>query len=299
MTDEALRDELAPHLPGKTLYCGYPDGPMPDVTMLAVVKLVPGLLEMLPNLKLVQKLGAGVDGIVGDGSFPEHLRLTRLRPDAPADEIAEYCLAYVLRFQRNMPMHEVSAVNREWEPIAPRRANETTVAVLGLGHIGSRTAILFAHLGFHVIGWSRTPKTINYVDCRHGMDCLDPILEEADYVVSILPSTGETRALFDAGRFSGMKPGAVLINAGRGDLIVDADLIAALDQGRPGHAVLDVFPQEPLPKIHKFWDHPKITVTPHVSGWHLGDGIKDVAENYLRLCEGKELLNEVDPQRGY
>ena len=171
--------------------------------------------------------------------------------------------------------------------------------MLGLGHIGSRTATLFAHLGFHVIGWSRTPKTISGVDCRHGMDCLDPILGEADYVVSILPSTGETRALFNAGRFSGMKPGAVLINAGRGDLIVDADLIAALDQGRPGHAVLDVFPQEPLPKIHKFWDHPKITVTPHVSGWHLGDGIKDVAENYLRLCEGKELLNEVDPQRGY
>ncbi|MGI9351585.1 MAG: 2-hydroxyacid dehydrogenase [Rhizobiaceae bacterium] len=299
MTDEGLREELAPFLPGKTLYYGYPDKPMPDVTMLAVVKLMPGLLEMLPNLKLVQKLGAGVDGIVGNGKFPSNLRLARLRPDAPADEIAEYCLAYVLRFQRNMPLHETSALDREWMPVPPRRAFETTVAVLGLGHIGARIAKLFTHLGFHVIGWSRTQKTIHGVECHCGTEALDPILSDADYVVSILPSTNETIGLFHAERLAGMKAGAVFINAGRGDLIVDEDLVAALNAGRPAHAILDVFPQEPLPKTHKFWNHPCITVTPHVSGWHLGDGIKDVAENYLRLCEGRELLNEVDPRRGY
>ena len=167
----------------------------------------------------------------------------RLRPDAPAHEIAEYCVAYVLRDQRNLRFHDDKATQNAWQQKAPRRTPDTCVGVLGLGHIGSRTAHYFAALGFRVIGWSRSPKTIEGVDCRHGDAALAELLPDCDYIASVLPSTPNTRDLFDADRLSSLKPGAVLINVGRGDLIVEEDLISALDAGSLGGAVLDVLPQ--------------------------------------------------------
>ncbi|MEY8840145.1 NAD(P)-dependent oxidoreductase, partial [Cribrihabitans sp. XS_ASV171] len=111
--------------------------------------------------------------------------------------------------------------------------------------------------------------------------------------------TPATRDLFDERMLARMKPGATLLNAGRGDLIDEEALIAALFAGRPGHAVLDVTRTEPLPQDSRLWTHPGVTITPHVSGWHLGDAMADVAENYRRLTEGAPLLHEVDRRRGY
>lgn len=299
MQEDDLRDFLAPHLPGIPIKCGIDGESMPDVVMLATVRLFPGVAKALPNLKLIQKLGAGVDGIVRDQSLPAHVRVARLRPDAPAHEIAEYCVAYVLRDQRNLRFHDDKATQNAWQQKAPRRTPDTCVGVLGLGHIGSRTAHYFAALGFRVIGWSRSPKTIEGVDCRHGDAALAELLPDCDYIASVLPSTPNTRDLFDADRLSSLKPGAVLINVGRGDLIVEDDLISALDAGSLGGAVLDVFRKEPLPSDHPFWSNDKITVTPHVSGWHLDGGLEDVAENYKRLVAGEELLHEVNRVEGY
>lgn len=303
MSEEALRDELAPLLPGVTIHAGFsnslPASPMDDVIMVAAITLHPGVVAALPNLELVQKLGAGVDGIVKDPSLRNGVRVTRLAPDAPADEIAQYCLAYVLRTQRNIDQHDRDATIGNWNQIAPKRNSETVVAVLGLGHIGARTARLFANVGFKVIGWSRSQKSINGVTCLSGMDTLEDIFAQADYVASILPSTPQTVDLVDAERLRAMKPTAILINAGRGDLIVETDLLEALDAGVLAGAVLDVFRTEPLPSRHPFWRHPKITVTPHVSGWHIDDGLKIVAENYRRLQSGEPLLHEIDRTRGY
>jgi glyoxylate/hydroxypyruvate reductase A len=115
----------------------------------------------------------------------------------------------------------------------------------------------------------------------------------------VLPSTAATRGLFDAGILAAMKPGAWLVNVGRGDLIVEADLVAGLDSGPLAGAILDVFREEPLPAAHPFWGHAKITITPHVSGWHLTGGLEEVAENYRRLKDGRPLLHEVDRDAGY
>lgn len=298
MTEQALRDEIAPLLPGVSILAGINDGDLSEVTMLTAVKLFPGVAAKLPNLQVVQKLGAGVDGIVRDPSLPPHVKVTRLRPNGPAQEIAEYCLAYVLREQRNMPAHEADTQNRDWVQIAPKINADTTVGILGLGQIGGRTASLFAHLGFRVLGWSRTEKTIDGVDCRGGMDALPGLISECDFVCSILPSTPDTIDLFDANLLARMKPGAIIINAGRGDLIVDEDLIAALDNGLGG-AVLDVFRAEPLPADHPFWSHEKVIITPHVSGWHAEEASADIAENYKRMVEGRPLQNEVDRNAGY
>ncbi len=299
MTENALRDLLTPLMPDVPIYCALDGCPREDIRMLAVVGLHPGMVERLPNLSLVQKLGAGVERILGDPALRDDILVARLAPETPANEIAEYCLGYVMRAQRNMMRHDAHAAARRWVPLAPVKNRETTVAVLGLGHIGARTARLFAALGFRTLGWSRTEKSLPDIECHAGRATLDGVLAQADYVASILPSTPETADLFDAARFAAMKPTATLINAGRGDLIVDADLVSALDAGALGAAVLDVFRQEPLPVDHPFWTHDRITVTPHVSGWHIDDGLVAVAENYRRLMSGEPLLHPVDRARGY
>lgn len=299
MTEADLATRLQPRLPGVRIHAGPDDGPLDDVIMIACPRLDPALVPRLPKLNLVQKLGAGVETMVSAPGLPDNVRVARLTAENAADEIAEYCLAYVLAAQRNMAAHRADAGRHHWHQIAPRPAEQTTVAVLGLGHIGGRTAGLFATLGFRVLGWSRSAKSIDGVECRQGPGALPELLAEADHVCAILPSTPDTRDLFDAGMLACMKPGAQLINCGRGDLIVDEDLLAALDAGRPGHAVLDVFRTEPLPDDHPFWRHSGITVTPHVSGWRVDDALLDVAENYLRLVDGRPLLNEVDRRCGY
>ncbi|MBY6058129.1 2-hydroxyacid dehydrogenase [Leisingera daeponensis] len=298
-TEEQLAEELRTAAPGADIRPISSPGNLEDITVLAVSALKSDLPARLPNLKLVQKLGAGVDTIVAHPGLAPHVRVARLRPLEPAHEIAEYCLAYVLRGQRNMLAHAASQSRSAWEPLAPGRPAETTVGVLGLGHIGGMTARLMRDMRFRVLGWSRSPKEIEGVNCRHGDAALHQMLDECDYVCSILPSTPATRRLMNAETLAAMKPGATLINAGRGDLVDESALVAALGKGRPGHAVLDVVSQEPLPADSPLWTHPQVTITPHVSGWHLGDALKDVVENYRRLEAGENLLHEVDRERGY
>lgn len=299
MEEQALKDILQPGLPDVDIFCGDPGDAAEQIIMLAAVKLFPDVVRGLPNLRLVQKLGAGVDGIVNDPDLHPEVKVARLRPDLPAHEIAEYCLTYVLQHQRNVCFHQDNQRQKRWQTRAPRKSASTTVAVLGLGHIGARTAQYFAAIGFRVLGWSRTEKILQGVDCRYGEHALEGLLAESDYVACILPSTSETKNLFNAERLSQLKAGAVLLNAGRGDLIVEQDLIQAINSGQIGGAVLDVFQTEPLPGDHLFWDHPAVTVTPHVSGWHLDDGLEDIAENYRRMVAGQPLLNQVNRQAGY
>ncbi|MEL0437170.1 2-hydroxyacid dehydrogenase [Phycobacter sp. K97] len=298
-SEEDLAAELRRLAPGADIRPASDPGNLDEITMLAVSNLRTDIAARLPNLQLVQKLGAGVETIVNHPTVAPHVRVTRLKPEEPAREIAEYCLAYVLREQRNLLHHAKAQSRAHWDPVEPKRTHLTTVGVLGLGHIGGLTARLMARLGFQVHGWSRTEKAIEGVTCHHGSDALPEMLGQCDYVCAILPSTPDTRGLMNAEMLAAMKPGAVLINAGRGDLIDEAALIAALDKGTPGHAVLDVLCTEPLPEDDPLWRHPAVTITPHVSGWHLGDALGDVVENLRRLTSGEALLHEVDRARGY
>ncbi len=299
MSDESLQQEVLAILPGTDVRIYQNMGDPRQIEMAAVTRLRPDLATQLPNLKLIQKLGAGVETMVGNPDVPAHVRITRLKPDAPAQEMAEFCLAYILREQRNMRFHDTRQAERAWDPVAPRITPQTVVGVLGLGHIGTRTANMIAGVGFKVIGYSRSPKYIEGIACHHGADELLPMLAECDYVASVLPSTPETRGLVNREFLASMKEGAVLINVGRGDLVIEKDLLKSLDAGHLGHAVLDVVSAELLPEDNPLWSHPKVTVTPHVSGWHLGDALKDVAENYRRLKDGTPLLHEVNRARGY
>nr|WP_321251424.1 glyoxylate/hydroxypyruvate reductase A [uncultured Ruegeria sp.] len=299
ISDDDIAREIRRHHPDADVRTQDTIGDAADITMIALVGLRQDQPKRYPNLKLVQKLGAGVETIVSNPGLPDHVRITRLKPDAPAQGIAEWFLAYVLRRQRHMAIYEAAQRRAEWTPRAPGFSPDTVVGVLGLGHIGARTARMLRDVGFQVMGWSRSPKQIEGVTCLYGENMLPDLLGQCDHVCAILPSTPQTIGLFDETLLDAMKPESQLLNAGRGDLIDETALMAALDRGTPGHAVLDVTSQEPLPSDNPLWRHPQVTITPHVSGWHLGNALSDVGENFRRLTSGQPLLHEVDRARGY
>jgi len=213
--------------------------------------------------------------------------------------MAEYALAYVLQEQRHLRHYHRQQARSEWLHYPPRLAADTTVAVLGLGRIGRLVTRRFIDNGFQVVGWSRSPKSIDGVRCFAGADELAAALGRADYVISVLPSTPETRGIFDRALFGYFRPGAFFVNVGRGDLVDEAGLISALDDDCLAGAVLDVMSVEPLPPESPLWLHPRIQLTPHVSGYHLGDAVADIAENYRRLQNGEPLLHLIDRELGY
>ena len=150
-----------------------------------------------------------------------------------------------------------------------------------------------------MLGWSRSPRNLDNVVCFAGHEGLTQVLPLADYVISVLPSTPQTEHIFNYDLLQRFKPESLLINVGRGDLVNEPDLIRALDDGLLAGAVLDVMSIEPLPGDHPLWLHPQIQLTPHISGYHLGDAVLDIAENYRRLKNGEPLLHLVDRSKGY
>ena len=299
MEDEELQAILLKAYSQGDIRCAADPGNLDDIEMIAVSSYEIGEALRYPKLRLVQKIGAGVNGILEDDSLPASIQVARLKSDTPAHEMAEFSLACVLQEQRHLRHYRDNQSRWYWQALAPRQAHETTVAILGLGMIGNITAQRFVDNRFKVIGWSRTKKMLPGVECFHGEDQLAEVLKTADYIVSMLPSTPETVNLFNSETFPLLNPDATLINCGRGDLIDEADLIEALDKGLLAAAILDVMQTEPLTVNSPMWRHPKIVLTPHVSGWHLGDAVNDIAENLRRLESGEALLHLVNRELGY
>ena len=299
MKDEDLRAELLRHSPGQDIRIGTDPGNLVDIEMLTVSTYLPGEALKYPNLKLIQKTGAGVNNILDDHQLPDAIRVTRLQTNTSGTEMAEYALAYVLQEQRHLRQYHQHQARSEWVAYPPRKAGDTTVAVLGLGRIGVLVAQRFVANGFQVVGWSRSQKELADVGCFTGHPGLAQVLGMADYVVSVLPSTPETLHIFNHALLRQFKPNALLINVGRGDLVNEAELMQALDEGLLAGAILDVMSIEPLPSDNPLWLHPAVQLTPHVSGYHLGDAVLDIGENYRRLQSGEPLLHPVDRRRGY
>ncbi len=260
----------------------------------------PGALAALPRLEAIFSLAAGVDGLLADPTLPADLPLCRMVDPALAETMADYAQLAVLRVHRGFDGFARDQRTARWGKALPRRAREVGVAVLGLGEIGGVVARRLAGCGYRVTGWSRAPKSIANVATFAGFDALGATVEEAEIVIAILPATAATRDLFDAAFFRAMRPGAHFVNIGRGDQLVEGDLLDALDQGRLGGATLDVFKEEPLPAEHPFWRHPSILVTPHIAGSTLPEtGAAAVAAQLRRAAAGLPLRHVVDRGRGY
>ena len=299
MSDKDLKALISLHLPGVNIYCGPPDKVLDDVQMVIMIKFYDEYLKYLPNLRLIQKAGAGVETIFKGRSLPNHIKVCRMSSSTQAKEISQYCLAQVLSYQHNMWRYSQNQFDKKWEPYPLLRNKDTTVGVLGLGKIGKETATLFSSMDFKVCGWSKSPKNIPKVQTFIGSAGFKKILGLSNYVVSILPETPETVNLINKKNLANFKKNSVLINVGRGSLVVEDDLVLALDSGQLKGAVLDVTQTEPLPISHPFWEHPKITITPHVSGWNVDDVYKDLAENYLRLVSNAPIPDEINREKRY
>ncbi|MFZ1513732.1 MAG: glyoxylate/hydroxypyruvate reductase A [Tabrizicola sp.] len=243
--------------------------------------------------KAVLNLWAGVERIVGN---PTHTQpLTRMVDPGLTEGMVEWVVGHSLRHHLGMDRHIVNP-GHVWDPTCPPLARERPVTILGMGALGSACATALRALNFPVTGWSRTPKPGNL----HGEDGLRQALSTAQILITLLPKTPETENLLNADRLALLPKGAVILNPGRGPLIDDDALLAALDRGQIGHATLDVFRVEPLPQDHPYWTHPNVTVTPHIAAdTRAITSSKVIAENIRRGEAGEPLLHLVDRRLGY
>ncbi|SHI78190.1 NAD(P)-dependent oxidoreductase [Wenxinia saemankumensis] len=254
-------------------------------------------LQSAPKVKAVLSLWAGIESVIDD--VPPDVPLTRMVDDGLTEGMIEYVTGHVLRHHLGMDAHIVNP-GREWRPDAPPLARQRKVAILGLGALGAACGQALAALNFDVAGWSRTPKRVAGVSCHHGTEGFAAALDGAGIVVLLLPATPATERVLDAAALARLAPGAAVINPGRGALVDDAALLAALDSGQVRHATLDAFRTEPLPPGDPYWAHPKVTVTPHIaSETRAVTAARVIAENVRRAEAGEPLLHVVERGRGY
>lgn len=249
-------------------------------------------------LRAVFNFGAGVDALLALPGLPAELPIYRLEDAGMAAPMARYVLAAVLRHELRFDAYARAQMQSRWEPHAPRRA-PLRVGVLGAGAIGSVIASTLAAAGFAVRAYARSPRDIAGVECHAG-DELPQFLRGLEVLVNVLPLTAATTGLINAALLARLTRGAHLVNVGRGAVVVEADLIAALDSGQLGGATLDVFATEPLPPDHLFWRHPAVLVTPHVSGLtDVEAGARQIAEKLRALARGEPVSGLVERGRGY
>ncbi|MEC9471796.1 MAG: glyoxylate/hydroxypyruvate reductase A [Pseudomonadota bacterium] len=259
----------------------------------------PANVAALPNLVWVQSLWAGVERLMGElpANGPKIVRLT---DPQMAETMSEAVLAWTLYLHRGMPRYIAQQRQKVWQDHVLERPQERTVGVLGLGKLGAAAAMRMKANGFNVLGWSRTEKSIEGIACRHGRAGLLEVLGQSDFIVLLMPLTDETRGLIGQDELSACKKGASIINFARGPIIDPAALINKLDNGPLGHAVLDVFDEEPLPPSSPLWDHDKVTVLPHISApTIISTASRIVADNIGRYFEDGTVPPAVDRDRGY
>jgi len=261
----------------------------------------PGRLALLPNLRVIFGAGAGVDFITRDRELPKHVPLMRMATAGAAQRMGEFvCWAALslLKGGRRIGMNQALA---KWEYFEPEHtAHETAVGIMGLGHMGSRAAVMLQGLGFPVLGWSRSRKQIEGVTSFAGDAEREAFLARARILVCLLPSTPETTGILAAPLLAQLPAGAGLVNVGRGSHQRIEDILAALDSGQLSGAVLDVFEQEPLPAKHPAWAHPKLLVTPHLASLpSRRERAEHVAQAIALHERGEALPNLYDHARGY
>ncbi|MGO2132651.1 MAG: 2-hydroxyacid dehydrogenase [Halomonas sp.] len=304
--DNAWCDALSQRLPeAEILPSSVPATQRGKIDYLAAWQPSAELLSALPDLKGIVNLGAGVDALLNNPALPGGVPVVKLRDAGMARLIADYVRYGVLHFQRDFDRYACQQQNRHWQPHEVVDKTDWAVGVLGLGAIGRKVAEAIAADGFPVHGWSRSPKQLDNIACHHGEDGLFTLLSQVRTLVLLLPDTPATRGIINANTLAALPQGASLINPGRGPLIDEPALLAALGSaknGTQGHlrgALLDAFPVEPLPEDSPLWQHPRIRITPHMSGpTPLGEALDQVADTLRAMSRG-EPVETVDPEAGY
>jgi len=261
----------------------------------------PGLLPAMPKLRWAQAMTAGVEGWLALPDLPAALTLTCAR-GTHEESMPENILGALLYVAKPYAAAAENQKRGQWVHTVAQPLRGRTLGILGLGVIGQHVARLAASLGLRVVGTRRRPAPMADVDKVVSAERTPEVLAESDFVLLLLPATKETDNFMNTARLSMMKPTAWLLNFGRGHLVKDDDLVAAVKAKKIAGAVLDVFRQEPLPAEHPFWRTERILVLPHIGGPHPHRDrfvARLFAENLGRFLDGKPLREVVDRQSGY
>ncbi|MGG3575353.1 D-2-hydroxyacid dehydrogenase [Bacillus gobiensis] len=262
------------------------------------------ILKKAPNVKWVHSVSVGLDAMLHEEILSNDVIITNSK-GCTSVPIAEHTIALITSFARGIPMMIKNQMNKEWASLPLTDLSYSTVGIIGYGEIGFEIAKRCKALGMGVIGCRKNPgkrRENEPADSVVGMDRVDEVLSQSDFIVLALPSTKETQSFLNKKRLSKMKKDSFLINIGRGNTVVENDLIEFLSDGRIAGAALDVFEVEPLPKDHPFWELENVIVSPHnaYNSARHHDRVMDLfLQNLKRYSEGKPLLNVVNKETGY
>ena len=258
------------------------------------------VLKAFPNIKIIQSVGASIDHITSSQTINKNNIVTRIIDEKLSNDMWEFLITVVLVQLKNNAVYIKQQESKIWEQHEYQSINTTTVSILGLGNIGGFVAKKFAEIGFKVKGWSNSEKYILNVESFSGKDGFDAFLKNSDFLINLLPLTNKTRGILNKNTLEKLQKNAFLINVGRGEHLIERDLIELLDSSILSGALLDVFKQEPLPENHPFWQHSKIQITPHIASLtNIESAIDQIVENYQRFTHHKELINIVSLKKGY
>jgi glyoxylate/hydroxypyruvate reductase A len=293
------------HLPGREIVVLGEEFDRSRIRYVATWGPKPGSLSGLPNLEALFSLGAGVDHLMGYPDLPD-VPIVRVAQDDLTHRMSEYMVMHCLMYLRDHARFAAAQRDKRWEDDrSPPIAGDVRVGVMGFGVLGQDAAVKLKMMGFDVAGLSRTPKSVEGFKVYSGEDGLNEFLARTDILVSLIPLTPDTRGILNRSLFrklarDGRLGGPILINAGRGGLQVEADILECLDDGTLKAATLDVFQKEPLPEDSPFWTHPRVTVTPHNSAVSEPEATaRYIAQQILRHEAGEPFDNTVDRVRGY
>ena len=297
---EAWTAALADALPEMRIRI-WPDIEDPNEIRYALLWKPPAtLFEGLESLEVIFSVGAGFDHLLACPTLPAGIPVIRMVEPELTAGMVEYVVFNVLRYHRRMDQYQRFQEQRVWQVLDQIPAHDTTVGIMGLGVMGAASARVLACMNYRLLGWSRTGKTIPGLQSFVGTEELGQFLAETRILVILLPLSRDTRKLIDRDVLWQLPRGAFLINAGRGELVNQPDLIEALDSGQIAGAALDVFDDEPLPAEHRFWHHPMVVLTPHIASLtNPPTAVEFVAENIERHRAGHPLRYVVDFERGY
>ncbi len=278
----------------------------PKVKNLATVDFVvcwkpkKNVLQQFPNAKVIQSVGASIDHITNSQILKKNLRICRIIDSQLSQDMWEFLLSAVMNQLKNIKTYATQQQDGIWKQLNYKTINNTTISILGLGNIGGFVARKFASIGFHVKGWSNSEKQISNVSSFYGNNQLDSFLNNSDFLINLLPLTDKTKGILNKTTFQKLPKSSFLINVGRGEHVVETDLIESLNSSKLSGALLDVFAVEPLPKTHAFWSHPKILITPHVASLtNVESASEQIVDNYNRFINNKKLLHTVSLEKGY
>ncbi|WP_374350104.1 2-hydroxyacid dehydrogenase [Chitinimonas sp.] len=292
--------QLQQALPDRTIAAAPQPVDRRAVRYLVCWKPAAGELAGFSGLHAIFATGAGIDQLLSRDDLPADVPLIRLTDAGMAQQMLEYVLFGVLRYQRDMDHYAQQQDAALWQTRPPRLASATRIGILGLGVIGGAVAQGLARLGYPVSGWSRTARHFDGVDSLTGPQGLDALLGRSDILVNILPNTAETAGLLNAQRLRQLPKGAAIINAGRADQLDLAALVDLIDKGHLRGAQLDVFPAEPLASDSPLWHHPKLLLTPHIAAATLiPESARQIADKLAALEAGRPVAGLVNRSRAY